>query len=112
MRTLTLICSLIIFSSPFASQAQSQRHPKQEEDVTVHRMQEDLAKKRNKERQVELKKDTDHLFELATQLKKQVDESNENVMSLDVIRTAEKIEKLAKSVREKMKADAYAPAVQ
>lgn len=65
------------------------------------------AKRRNKERQAKLKADTDKLHRLATELKQQVDKSNENILSLDVIRKAEEIEKLAKSVREKMKADSY-----
>ncbi|HMK30420.1 MAG TPA: hypothetical protein VK473_12100 [Terriglobales bacterium] len=57
----------------------------------------------NKERQQNLKRDTDRLLQLATELKQSVDKSNENTLSLDVIKKAEEIEKLAKSVREKMK---------
>ncbi|HEV2116690.1 MAG TPA: hypothetical protein VGR48_11730 [Terriglobales bacterium] len=60
-------------------------------------------KKLNQERQAELKRDTDKLFQLATQLKQAVDKSNENTLSLDVIKKAGEIEKLAKSVREKMR---------
>jgi hypothetical protein len=37
------------------------------------------------------------------ELKAYVDKSDENVLSLDVIRKAEEIERLAKSVRDKMK---------
>jgi hypothetical protein len=36
-------------------------------------------------------------------LKQSVDKSDENVLSLDVIKKAEEIEKLARSVKEKMK---------
>jgi len=36
-------------------------------------------------------------------LKQYVDKSNENVLSLDVLKKAEAIEKLARSVKEKMK---------
>jgi len=36
-------------------------------------------------------------------LKQYVDKSNENVLSLDVLKRAEAIEKLAHSVKEKMK---------
>ncbi len=61
----------------------------------------------NKDRQAKLKADTDKLLELATQLKQQVDKSNENVLSLDVIKKAEQIEKLAHSVQERMKASSY-----
>ena len=68
-----------------------------------------MARERNKERQAALKKDTDKLLELATQLKDYVDKTDENMLSLDVIKKAEEIEKLSKSVKEKMKADAYYP---
>ena len=61
-------------------------------------------KAQNKERQQELKRDTDKLYQLATELKEQVDKTNENMLSIDVIRKAEEIEKLAKNVRNKMKA--------
>lgn len=67
------------------------------------RFERQAAKRWNKERHEQLKKDTDKLLELATQLKEQVDKSNENIMSLEVIRKAEEIEKLAERVREKMK---------
>jgi hypothetical protein len=62
-----------------------------------------MAKRANVERQVALKADTDRLMKLATELKEYVDKSNENVLSLDVLRKAEEIEKLARSVKEKMK---------
>lgn len=62
-----------------------------------------MQKKSNLERQQQLKKDTEKLLELATELKQYVDKSNENTLSLDVIRKADQIEKLAKSVKDKMK---------
>ena len=55
------------------------------------------------ERLESLKRDTDHLLELAQRLKDQVDKSSENTLSLDVLKKAEEIEKLAHSVKEKMK---------
>lgn len=67
------------------------------------KMEREQEKKLNEERQVELKRDTDKLLQLATQLKAAVDKSNENTLSLDVIKKAGEIEKLAKSVREKMR---------
>jgi hypothetical protein len=70
-----------------------------------------MARERNKERQAALKKDTDKLLELATQLKEYVDKTNENMLSLDVIKKAEEIEKLSKSVKEKMKAEEYFPPI-
>lgn len=59
----------------------------------------------NKQRQADLKKDTDKLYQLATELKDAVDKTNENMLSVDVIKKADEIEKLAKEVRKKMKND-------
>jgi hypothetical protein len=67
------------------------------------KMHEEQQKKLNQQRQAELKRDTDKLLLLATQLKQAVDKSNENTLSLEVIRKAGEIEKLAKSVKEKMR---------
>jgi hypothetical protein len=47
--------------------------------------------------------DTDKLLALATQLKQEVDKTNKDVLSVDVIRKADEIEKLAHSVKERMK---------
>jgi len=66
-------------------------------------MQDRQLKAANKKRQEDIRKDTDKLFQLATELKAAVDKTNENVLSLDVIRKAEEVEKLAKSVKNKMK---------
>ncbi|MGH9492853.1 MAG: hypothetical protein ACRD2K_05075 [Terriglobales bacterium] len=82
-----------------------------EEDRFKIEHEREMARKRNQARQAALKKDTDKLLQLATQLKEYVDKTNENMLSLDVIRKAEEIEKLSKSVKDKMKADEYYPAV-
>ncbi len=63
----------------------------------------DMAKKANLQRQALLKADTDKLLKLAEELKSSVDKSNENVLSVDVLKKAEEIEKLAHSVKDKMK---------
>jgi IS30 family transposase len=62
-----------------------------------------MAKKANQQRQAELKRDTDKLLKLATELKQYVDKTNENTLSLEVLKKAEEIEKLAHSVKDKMK---------
>ncbi len=62
-----------------------------------------MEKKANEQRQAELKRDTEKLLKLSTELKEYVEKSNENVLSLDVIKKAEEIEKLAHSVKTKMK---------
>lgn len=74
-----------------------------EKDPTEEKMQHQREKELNKLRQLALQKDTDHLLELATQLKEYVDKSNEHTLSLDVVKKADEIEKLAKSVKDKMK---------
>ena len=66
-------------------------------------MERDREKALNKQRQANLQKDTDRLLKLATELKQYVDKTTEQTLSLDVIKKAEEIEKLAKSVKEKMK---------
>ena len=78
--------------------------PPNPEDESRRRMERDMVKKANQERQEKLQKDTDKLFALATELKSYVDKSNENTLSLDVIKKADEIEKLARSVKDKMKA--------
>jgi len=75
------------------------------EDETRIQLEKDMAKKANQERQAQLQRDTDNLLKLATELKQYVDKSNENTLSVDVIRKAEEIERLARSVKEKMKAN-------
>jgi len=62
-----------------------------------------MEKRANEQRQVELKRDTDRLLKLSTELKDYVDKTNQNVLSLEVIKKAEEIEKLAHSVRTKMR---------
>jgi hypothetical protein len=73
------------------------------EDENLAKQAKEMAKKANEERQAQLKRDTDKLFQLSTELKQYVDKTNENVLSLDVIKKAEEIEKLAHSVKMKMK---------
>ncbi len=79
--------------------------PPQPSDETASEAQQrtEMAKKLNLQRQEELKKDTAKLLELATELKQSVDKTDENTLSLDVIKKADQIEKLAKSVKDKMK---------
>jgi hypothetical protein len=62
-----------------------------------------MEKKANLERQAALKKDTERLLQLAEELKASVDKSNASVLSLEVMKKAEQIEKLAHSVKDKMK---------
>jgi len=66
------------------------------------KLKKDHEKQMNKDRFEALKKDTEKLLALANELKTNVDKSTEDTLSMDVIKKSEEIEKLAKSVREKM----------
>jgi hypothetical protein len=113
VRAKPLACSLFLFSLlaiPGAGQMRPQLPQRvdgtaapAEDDDTHDRISRDLAKKANLERQAALKADTDKLVKLAAELKEYVDKSNENVLSVDVMKKAEEIEKLAHSVKDKMK---------
>ena len=98
---------LWIFCIPaFAQQSPAPQHDANspfDEDEARSRITHDMEKKAAKERVAALKRDTDKLLKLSVELKAYVDKSDENVLSLDVVRKAEEIEKLAKSVKDKMK---------
>jgi hypothetical protein len=64
---------------------------------------EKMEKARQAERQEQLVKDTDKLFDLAKELKERVDKSNKDMLSIDVVKKAAEIEKLAKSVKDRMR---------
>jgi hypothetical protein len=66
-------------------------------------LKKDMEKRANEQRQAELKRDTEKLLKLSTELKDYVDKSNEHVLSLDVMKKAEEIEKLAHSVKMRMR---------
>ncbi len=66
-------------------------------------MEREMAKKANQARQADLKRDTEKLLKMATELKDYVDKTNENTLSVEVVKKAEEIEKLAHSVKDKMK---------
>ncbi len=91
-----------------ATAGAAQRRPGQQppaEEPAVQTMEQRRLREANKQRQQQLQRDADRLLQLATELKLYVDKTNENVLSLNVIKKAEEIEKLAHSVKDKMKAD-------
>ncbi|HTZ97330.1 MAG TPA: hypothetical protein VMB18_13080 [Terriglobales bacterium] len=75
----------------------------QVKDPDQEKREHDLAKKINQERQAQLKRDTDKLLKLATELKEYVDKSNQDTLSVDVIRKSEEIQRLARSIKDEMK---------
>ncbi|HYG98697.1 MAG TPA: hypothetical protein VD837_06155 [Terriglobales bacterium] len=87
-------------SSLSAQILQSEPEPPSREMRELLRQQE---KARNKQRHQELQRDSDKLFQLATELKAAVDKSDENTLSAAVIKKAEEIEKLSKNVQKKMR---------
>jgi hypothetical protein len=101
----------VIYPSPSLAQRQApppvapdMRPPLPSDDNEARtKAEREMAKKANHERQAAIQRDTDKLLELATQLKENVDKSTENTLSMDVVKKAEEIEKLAHSVKEKMK---------
>jgi hypothetical protein len=111
LRTLSRIILAFVLAAVLLSQARAfqQRDPLTAqkagiEDGPRDKMERDMAKKANQARQADLKRDTEKLFKLATELKESVDKTSESTLSLDVIKKAGEIEKLARSVKDKMKA--------
>jgi len=110
---LAVLAAVLFFSCGIAGWAQTTGQfaaalpgaQREKGDAWEAQQRRDAAKKQNLERQQALKKDTDRLLELATQLKQYVNKTNENMLSLEVIKKAEAIEKLAHSVKEKMKGE-------
>jgi hypothetical protein len=56
-----------------------------------------------KKRFEDIQRDAARLLALATELKQYVDKSGENVLSLEVVRKAEEMEKLARQVKNNMR---------
>jgi hypothetical protein len=73
------------------------------EDKMLHQRLKSL----NEQRQKQLVDDTNRLLSLATELKEEVGKSSKDTLSISVIKKAEQIEKLAKSVKDKMKAEQF-----
>ena len=57
----------------------------------------------NAARKKQIAEDSAKLLKLATDLKTEVDKTNKDTLSLNVIRKADEIERLARTVKEKMK---------
>jgi ATP-dependent helicase/DNAse subunit B len=107
------LLAIVYFAPMVRSQAvdTSERDPQFRMHRSVEEMKRDneRMKAMNKDRTKRIKRDTDKLLELATELKQYVDKTNENVLSVEVIKKAEEVEKLAKTIREKMKEDYRIP---
>lgn len=85
---------------PIPNSGDNQAQPETDE---MRKFKRDAAKKANKERQADIQRDTEKLLKLATELKDYVGKTDEHILSLDVVKKADEIEKLAHEVKEKMK---------
>jgi len=93
------VLALALRSVPVAAYALQNRTDRDIEQEMRDRQYKEL----NQKRQQDIRNETEKLLQLATELKQAVDKSNENLLSLDVVRKADEVEKLAKKVKEKMK---------
>jgi biopolymer transport protein ExbD len=84
---------------PSVSQSQGMGSPPVTPNDPVQRQQAIAA---NAQRQLEIRRDTEKMAELTQELKEYL-AKNDQVMSVDAIKKVEQIEKLAHSVRGKMK---------
>lgn len=84
---------------PLAEQSQGMGVPvKTEDEINEERLQ-----KYRELRQQELLRDATKLQQLSTEIKDYLDKHNSSMLSIDMIKKAELMEKLSKSVRQKMK---------
>lgn len=103
---LVLLLIILPATLPPPVYAQTRPVPAQEprpEDEQRIKLEREQAKKANLERQAQLKRDAEQLLKLATELKQYVEKTNENMLSVEVVKKAGEIEKLAHSVKDKMK---------
>lgn len=95
-----------VAAKPAAIERDSQFDPdRRKKDPDEIQVEKKMAKDRAKERYQQLVRDSDKLLQLATELKQYVDKTKESILSVEVIRKAEEIEKLSKSVKEKMRGE-------
>ena len=106
----SLIVSLCVVSAA-ASAASAQLPPLVTQSQTMRNIpvtrddaeQRKLAIAANQQRQLEIKRDLEKMSELTQELKQYLATSGQGIMSLDAIKKAEQIEKLARSIKSKMK---------
>ena len=69
----------------------------------VEEVQQKDLKKFREIRQEEIRRDTEKLYQLSTELREYIEKNNGEFLSLDMIKKADTIEHLAHSVKKKMK---------
>jgi hypothetical protein len=75
----------------------------QDQDPIVRRAQLEAAKRQNADRQKKMIADTDKIVQLAEELKAKVDSGNKDTLSVAEAKKIEAIEKLARSVKDRMR---------
>ena len=71
--------------------------------VTTEQQERERAIKWQQDRQEQIRRDTTKLFQLSAELKDSVDKMDANMLSLDMVKKAEAVEKQAKNVKNKMR---------
>jgi hypothetical protein len=75
-----------------------------DDDTNINPNIKDTAKLRLEDNQKDIKKNVEKLFELASQLKEQVEKTDAtSVLSLAMVKKAEEIERLARQIKERAK---------
>jgi len=77
--------------------------PHNPDDPFAAQRQANMARSLANERQQKIVEDTARLLKLANELKTDVDKSNKNELSLDVVKKADEIERLAHDVKIRMR---------
>jgi len=113
-----LILSLTLFAIPASSQLRAvPANLEQIQKIAADReatnnalssdphqlLQQELIARAVADRQSQLRLDTEKLVALTAELKQHVDKAGANILSMDVIKKAQEIQKLAKSVQDKMR---------
>ncbi len=90
------------FACPLACWAQAAPAPVQSSPA-AQRMQDDRLRMAADQRQQKMLQDADKLLQMAQQLKASVDKTDKNTLSVQVVKQAESIEKLARQVKDGMR---------
>jgi hypothetical protein len=107
-KTATLIWGLALAIASATAQMPPAPHsgaPVTEQDEAEREIQHKLRVAREKQRVEEMRRDSQRLVELSRELKQYVDKAGEHVLSMEVIRKADELEKLARKVKENMRGE-------
>ena len=101
---LALFATLVpALTSPALCTAQTAPPLIQSSSTITQHMEQERQKMAADQRQQKMVSDADKLLQMAQQLKVSVDKTDRNTLSVEVVREAERIEKLARQVREGMR---------